>query len=138
MAENFSVEDFINVESPVKEKEVKLKRFKTPFRIKSLTEKEIEELRKDSQTVEFNRATRTKHKVLDQEKFNDKLIEACVVVPNLKNEELQKHYGTYGDPAGTLEAMLLAGEYNVLAKKIMDLSGLDEDSDIDLVDEAKN
>ena len=63
---------------------------------------------------------------------------ASVVVPNLKNEELQKHYGTYGDPAGTLEAMLLAGEYNALAEKVLELSGIDADNDNDLVAEAKN
>ena len=56
----------------------------------------------------------------------------------MKNEELQKHYGTYGDPAGTLEAMLLAGEYNALAEKVLELSGIDADNDNDLVAEAKN
>ena len=43
MAENFNVEDFINVESPVKEEKVKFKRFKVPFEIRSLTAKEVSE-----------------------------------------------------------------------------------------------
>ena len=113
MAENFNVEDFINVESPVKEEKVKFKRFKVPFKIRSLTAKEVSDLRNDSKEVQFNKSTRTSQKVLNQDKFENNLMAASVVVPNLKNEELQKHYGTYGDPAGTLEAMLLAGEYNV-------------------------
>lgn len=138
MAENFNVEDFINVESPVKEEKVKFKRFKVPFEIRSLTAKEVSELRNDSKEVQFNKSTRTSQKVLNQDKFENNLMAASVVVPNLKNEELQKHYGTYGDPAGTLEAMLLAGEYNVLAEKVLELSGIDANNDNDLVAEAKN
>ena len=138
MAENFNVEDFINVESPVKEEKVKFKRFKVPFKIRSLTAKEVSELRNDSKEVQFNKSTRTSQQVLNQDKFENNLMAASVVVPNLKNEELQKHYGPYGDPAATLEAMLLAGEYNVLAEKVLELSGIDADNDNDLVAEAKN
>lgn len=140
MAESFNVEDFINVESPIKEKKVKLKRFKTPFKIRSLTAKEVSDLRNDSKETQLNKTTRTLQKVLDQDKFENKLMVASVVVPNLLDEKLQKHYGAYGDPAGTLEAMLLAGEYNALAEKVLELSGIDAntDNDNDLVTEAKN
>ena len=95
-------------------------------------------MRNDSKEIQFNKSTRTSQKVLNQDKFENNLMAASVVVPNLKNEELQKHYGTYGDPAGTLEAMLLAGEYNALAEKVLELSGIDADNDNDLVAEAKN
>lgn len=140
MAENYNIEDFINVENPVKEEEVKFKRFKTPFKIRSLTEREVEEIRNDSKEVEYNKATRTSRKVLNDDKFNANLMVASVVVPNLQNEALQKHYGTYGDPAGTLAAMLLAGEYNTLGRRILDASGISQDSnsEIQLVDDAKN
>lgn len=138
MAEQFNVEDFINVESPVKEEKVKIKRFKTPFKIKSVTAKELEDIRNDSKVKKYNKATRTSYMELDQDKLEDNLMAACVVVPNLQNEELQKHYGTYGDPAGTLKAMLLAGEYNALSEKVLELSGVNADDDRDLVDEVKN
>lgn len=138
MTENYNIDDFINVKSPIKEKNVDFKRFPVPFKIRSLTAKEMADLRKESKTVEFNSRTHLKQSVFDQDKFEDKLMVASVVVPNLTDEKLQKHYGTYGDPAGTLEAMLLAGEYNVLADKVMELSGVAADSDTDLVKEAKN
>lgn len=140
MAESYNVEDFINVESPIKEKEIKFKRFKAPFKIRSLTAKEVSDLRNESKETKLNKTTKTLQKVLDQDKFENKLMVASVVVPNLLDEKLQKHYGAYGDPAGTLEAMLLAGEYNILAEKVLELSGIDAntDNDDDLVTEAKN
>lgn len=137
MSENYNIEDFINVESPVKEEKVKFKRFKVPFKIKSLTAEQVSELRKQSTRYVLNKKTHTYQPEMDQNRFSDLVMATGVVVPNLNNEELQKHYGTIGEPARTLEKMLSAGEYIELTQRVMDISGLNGDSS-DLVDEAKN
>ena len=110
-----SVEDFLfeNVGSPVEEKEIKLERFKSPFKIKSLT--------------------------ADENQFQDLVVAEAVVSPNLNSEKLQTSWGCIAKPEEVLKKMLKVGEYTELSQAIMDLSGLnDDDSSEDLVEEAKN
>ena len=126
-----SVEDFLfeNVGSPVEEKEVKLDRFKSPFKIKSLTADEVSALRK---THKYEQDT-------DENQFQDLVVAEAVVSPNLNNEKLQTSWGCIAKPEEVLKKMLKVGEYTELSQAIMDLSGLnDDDSSEDLVEEAKN
>lgn len=138
MAENYNIDDFINVESPKKEEEVKLSRFKTPFKIKSLTAEDVTDLRKQSTRQVLNKKTHTYQPEMDQNRFQDLVMASSIVVPNLNDEKLQTAYGTIGDAPRTLERMLTAGEYTTLSQKVMDISGLNSDSTEDLVEEAKN
>lgn len=138
MAENYNIDDFINVESPVKEKEVFFKRFKTPFKVKSLTASEVTDLRKQATKNVLNKRTHTYQPEMDQNKFSDLVMAESVVVPDLKNEKIQRAYGAIGEPAKVLELMLSAGEYITLSQEVMDISGLNGDSAEDLKEEAKN
>lgn len=140
MAENYNVADFINVESPVKTEDVKLKRFKTPFKIKSLTAEDVSELRKEATRKTLNKKTHTYQPEMDQNKFEDLVMASSIVVPNLHDQKLQEHYTGLGDPAKVLGNMLTAGEYVELSQRVMDISGLNDstDSSESLVTEVKN
>lgn len=135
----YNVEDFLpqNVASPVVEEEIHFKRFKSPFIVKSLTADETDKIRKEATRTSFDRRTRQKISQTDQNKFNDLLLAASVVQPDLHDEKLQKAYGAIGEPAQVLKSMLNMGEYNAIAEKVMDISDLDEDSD-NLIAQAKN
>ncbi|CCI81986.1 phage tail assembly chaperone [Lactobacillus hominis] len=137
-----SVSDFLleNVESPVKHEQVKFKRFKSPFEIKSLNMKEISSLRKEATRRVLNKKTHQYENDTDQDKFSGLVMERAVVSPSLNNEELQKSYGCIADPSGLLQTMLTAGEYSELSDRVMEICGLNDDSDDAevLKDEAKN
>lgn len=135
-----SVNDFLleNVGSPVEKRELRLKRFKTPWTIKSLTAEETSELRKLATKRELNKRTHQYEQATDQNKFADSVLTAAVVVPDLNNAELQKSWGCIGEPEKLLKRMLSMGEYTELSNAVMDLSGLNDDDSNDLVDTAKN
>lgn len=136
-----SVEDFLfeSVGSPVEEKEVKLERFKSPFKIKSLTADEVSDLRKQATKRVLNRKTHKYEQETDENQFQDLVVAEAVVSPNLNNEKLQTSWGCIAKPEEVLKKMLKVGEYTELSQAIMDLSGLnDDDSSEDLVEEAKN
>lgn len=136
-----SVEDFLfeNVGSPVEEKEIKLERFKSPFKIKSLTADEVSDLRKQATKRVLNRKTHKYEQETNENQFQDLVVAEAVVSPNLNNEKLQTSWGCIAKPEEVLKKMLKVGEYTELSQAIMDLSGLnDDDSSEDLVEEAKN
>ena len=68
--------------------------------------------------------------------YNQELVAAAVVEPDLNNAELQKANGVLG-AAKTLAAMLYVGEYASLMEAVQELSGLDKDIN-DEVEEVKN
>ena len=132
-----SVDDFLkeNVEQ-VENRKFTLSRFKSPFEIKPITNDRMEALRKQCTKVTKDRRTQQIQKTVDQEKLTDAMVVEAVVVPDLNNDKLQQNYGTIADPAGTVKAMLLAGEYADLLNEIQDASGF-ETSIEDDVEEAK-
>lgn len=135
-----SVNDFLmeNVNSEPELREVAFKRFKAPFKIKSLTAEENSQLQKNATRKIRDKRTRQITTEVDQDKYVDLLIEASVVEPDLHDEKLQKNWGVIADASGLLKKMLLAGEYAELANQIQDLSGFDIEDINDLVDEVKN
>lgn len=132
-----SIKDFLFTPADEITEEVRpSKRFKTPFEIRAISEERNEQLRKNNTKVTINKRMGRKEKSVDQDAYMDDLMLACIVSPDLKNKELQEHYGTPGDTAGTLKKMLLPGEYTNMLEAIQELNGFD---DIDeLRDEAKN
>lgn len=74
-------------------------------------------------------------KEMDQIKYVGLLLTASVVYPDLNDAELQDSYGVK-TPEELLKNMLYAKEEELLAKKVMELSNL-EDLQA-LVDDAKN
>ena len=66
-----------------------------------------------------------------------KLVVRCVVFPNLDDKELQDSYGVMG-AEDLLSAMLLPGEFNVLAEEVQSICGFDKDIMEEKIEEAKN
>lgn len=139
MTETTSISDFLaeNVAPARETKEIKFKRFKSPFKIRSLTGEDVNRLRREATKRVLNRKTHQYENETDQNGFISKVVAESVVVPDLLNEKLQRSYGVIGDPEKLLGAMLSAGEYSVLANEVTELSHLDGDMN-SLVDEAKN
>lgn len=109
-----------------------------PFEIKALTAMEDEAIRnacmKKVQVVgKKNQYTSE----LDSNRYVRLLCTNSVIFPNLKDAELQDSYGV-STPDDLLVAMLTAGEFNILAEKVSELSmnkSVITDEDIE---EAKN
>lgn len=139
MVEATSISDFLaeNVAPAQETKEIKFKRFKSPFKVRSLTGEDVNRLRREATKRVLNRKTHQYETETDQNEFISKVVAESVVVPDLLNEKLQRSYGVIGDPEKLLGAMLSAGEYSVLANVVTELSHLDGDMNA-LVDEAKN
>lgn len=139
MTEVTSISDFLaeNVAPAQETKEIKFKRFKSPFKVRSLTGEDVNRLRREATKRVLNRKTHQYENETDQNEFISKVVAESVVVPDLFNEKLQRSYGVIGDPEKLLGAMLSAGEYSVLANEVTELSHLDGDMN-ELVEEAKN
>lgn len=139
MVEATSISDFLaeNVAPAQETKEIKFKRFKSPFKVRSLTGEDVNRLRREATKRVLNRKTHQYESETDQNEFISKVVAESVVVPDLLNEKLQRSYGVIGDPEKLLGAMLSAGEYSILANEVTELSHLDGDMN-SLVEEAKN
>ena len=137
MAEDVSAFLKQNVEDVIKVEEVNIKRFKKPFKIKSLTEEEVTNLRKIATIKTVNRRTGQTTTTTDNDRFSSLVVAKSVVYPDLDNAELQTSYGTPGNPEKLLGKMLRPGEYNRLAEAVMEVSDLSQSTN-DLVEEAKN
>lgn len=78
---------------------------------------------------------------LNNEKYGNLLVQACVVEPDLKNADLCSYYKTV-NPVDTINRMLSAGEFNRLVREIKKLNEIDElanDEDAeDIEEELKN
>ena len=125
-----SIADFLLQDVTVLEekKEIKFPQFSAPWIIKSLNADEFTNLRKSA-----TRRVRSKSgqlvPELDQDRLNDLIMAAAVVQPPLDVPELQEHYGTVGDAAGTARKMLKIGQYVDLQEAIAELNGFDESVD---------
>lgn len=119
-------------------KEFKVERFEEPIVIETITETENERLKKSATNTRISKSG-NRVKDLDTDKYGDLLVTRCVKSPDLQNAELQAYFGTDGDAAATLKAMLLAGEYSKLTQDVLELNGFSEDeSEEALKEEVKN
>lgn len=105
-----------------------------PWEIKALSEAENEALRKSCTKKTRNKGLITTD--VNYEEYLTKLVVECVVLPNLKDAELQKSYGVLGAES-LVKKMLTAGEYAKLLEKVQEVNGFDRDME-ELVEEAKN
>ena len=108
-----------------------------PFVIRAISQ-EINEALSNSCTIRKRFGNQIVSE-LNNTKYQKKLILECVVEPDLKNAELCEYYKTT-DPLDVASRMLSVGEYNKLAKAIMDLNEIvvtNEDIEA-LGEEAKN
>lgn len=133
-----SIKDFLfDATDELREKVFPSPRFKTPFEIRAISETRNEELRKNNTKVTINKRMGRKEKSVDQDAYISDLVLECIVSPDLSSKEMQDHYKTPGDPAATLKAMLLPGEYSNIIDAIQELNGFDNDLD-ELREEVKN
>ncbi len=101
------------------------------FKIKAMTNKDFDEIRKKSMEVKKNRRIE-----MDMQKFNSAIVINHTVVPDFKDSESIKKTGSL-NPEEYMNKVLLAGEIAELVAQIQRLSGFDRDVN-DLVEEAKN
>src|SRR5690606_30712060 len=130
-----------NVESDLVTEVVVSKRFKDAegnpikWKIKPIGEEENAQYRKEStKRVQVRKGVFTQE--TDNEAYIGKLVEACVVFPNLKDADLQKSYNVMGADQ-LIKRMLLPGEYGTLVQEIQKINGFDLDIE-ETIDEIKN
>lgn len=96
-----------------------------PWRLRILTEKESNKLRNMCRRKVTNAATKQTTTETDIDKYNDLVVEKCVVYPNLNDAALQESYGAVG-AAELARVMLLPGEYADLIMAIGQASGFEQ------------
>lgn len=134
-----TMSDFLkaNRKDTTKEKEVYVSEFSAPFKVRSLTETQNEVLKKGA-TLKVRNKSGVLVDDLNVQKYQDAMLVACVVSPDLKNAELQASYGTMGSAIETLKAMLLPGSYAKISEAIMEVNGFGDSEDLEtLRDEVK-
>ncbi|MGN1293681.1 phage tail assembly chaperone [Weissella soli] len=117
-------------------KEINFPQFTEPFVIRSLAADEFDAITK--QATKRIKKSGTYSQEVDQNKLVDGMVAGAVVTPDLNDAELQEYYGTIGDAAGTARKMLKAGQWGNLLSAIQELSGFEQESIDDLVEEVKN
>lgn len=130
-----SIKDFMLQDLAVIEEteEVKFPHFAQPFKIRSLSGEEFENIQRESTTVTRNKKTGQKNTEMDNFRMFDLVVANGVVWPDLASAELQAHYKTTSS-ADTARKMLKAGQFQDLAEGILRLSGFDVDG---LIEEVK-
>ena len=131
-----SLNAFLHPEQAENKEVIVSERFKedgkpVPFVIRPITQQE-----NDGLLRKYTKKDRKGNEYFDKVSYNQNLVAAAVVEPDLENSELQRAYGTLGADK-TLVAMLYVGEFATLMEAVQGLSGLDKDISED-IDEAKN
>lgn len=131
-----SLNAFLHPEQAENKEVIISERFKengkpVPFVIRPITQQE-----NDGLLRKYTKKDKRGNEYFDKVSYNQNLVAAAVVEPDLENSELQRAYGTLGADK-TLVAMLYVGEFATLMEAVQGLSGLDKDINED-IDEAKN
>lgn len=132
-----SLNAFLHPEEVENQEVIVSERFKengkpVPFVIRPITQTENEVLLKQS----TKKSKKNEQGEFDRVAYQQALVAAAVVEPDLENAELQKAYGVLGAPK-LLAKMLYIGEFALLMEAVQKLSGLDADIN-DELEEAKN
>ena len=130
-----SLNAFLHPEQAENKEVIVSERFKengkpVPFVIRPITQQE-----NDGLLRKYTKKDKKGNEYFDKVSYNQNLVAAAVVEPDLENSELQRAYGTLGADK-TLVAMLYVGEFATLMEAVQGLSGLDKDINEDF-DEAK-
>ena len=131
-----SLNAFLHPEQAGNKEVIVSERFKengkpVPFVIRPITQQE-----NDGLLRKYTKKDKKGNEYFDKVSYNQNLVAAAVVEPDLENSELQRAYGTLGADK-TLVAMLYVGEFATLMEAVQGLSGLDKDIN-EGIDEAKN
>lgn len=84
-----------------------------PWRFRILTEAENNKIRNQCIRRVTDAKTRQTTTEVNRDKYNDMLIEKCVIYPNLNDAALQESYGAVG-AVELAKTMLMPGEYTDL------------------------
>ena len=103
-----------------------------PFKIRSITQEENENLLKKARRVQKVNGQRQEH--TDNTAYSRAMVVAATVEPDFSSKEMCEAYGVL-DPNLVPVKMLLTGEYAKLLQAITEISGLDDDL---AAEEAKN
>ena len=103
-----------------------------PFKIKALTQEEVDAITKSCTTVKRDRSGK-ESRSFDSSRFTKALVVAGTVEPDFRAKEICDAYSVL-DPLMVPGKMLLAGEYAKLGDAIAELSGINDDVE----EEAKN
>ena len=103
-----------------------------PFKIKALTQEEVDAITKSCTTVKRDRSGK-ESRSFDSSRFTKALVVAGTVEPDFRAQEICDAYSVF-DPLMVPGKMLLAGEYAKLGDAIAELSGINDDVE----EEAKN
>lgn len=128
---------FLHPETP-EQKEVVFDRFKdedgkvVPFLIRPITSEENKAIQKKCTIKD-----KSGKKSMDSSRYQTCLVIVGTVRPDFTDSQLCDGYGVV-DPEMVVGKMLYVGEYMKLADEILKLSGLDEDSEAEAEEEAKN
>ena len=132
-----SLDAFLNPGRPDNEKFALTERFKDvdgntmEWEIRALTPKEAQLIAKHCRTVNKKGV-----ESFDMMQYQNELIVASVVFPDLRSSALQQSYGVMGE-SDLITTMLTMGEYADLRTKVFEISGIEVDIN-QKVDEAKN
>ena len=105
---------------------------KYPLTIRSLTTDEYHSIR----TMALENPNSNKKRRFNINKFNDNVVIACLVDPNLKDAEMLKAANLM-DSIQLLHKVFLPGEIDIISEKILEASGFNTDMEED-IDEVKN
>jgi len=110
-------------------KNIKLSsRFSSEFILKAINERDNLDVKKGSKKLADGS--------IDSDDYMCNLVCACVVSPDLKNEQLQKSYNVIGE-ADLIKTMLTVGEFLILLNAVEDICGFNEDIEKQ-IQEVKN
>ncbi len=133
---------FLNPVQQTEEKDVVISdRFKdrdgkvVPFRIKALSQGEIEDITRRSRKVKIVKGQQIES--VDPVEMTNRIAVAATVNPPFASKELCDNYGVL-DPLMVPGKMLRPGEFNRLIDEISALSGYNEDTTLQLENEIKN
>lgn len=133
---------FLNPVQQTEEKDVVISdRFKdrdgkvVPFRIKALSQGEIEDITRRSRKVKIVKGQQIES--VDPVEVTNRIAVAATVNPPFASKELCDNYGVL-DPLMVPGKMLRPGEFNRLIDEISALSGYNEDTTLQLENEIKN
>ena len=107
-----------------------------PWRLRVVTNEELDKIQKAARHKEFNAKTRQYTVTTDQEQVVYEMAVASVVYPDLEDMDLQMSYGA-GTPVELLKKMLTPGELSDLLGAVNEVSGFQMDMN-EKIKTAKN
>lgn len=125
-----------NVESAELEGEVRLKRFKAPVKLKTVSTSDQQDCQKEAMVRVKNKGGGYRTE-LDAIRYSNLMLLAAIREPNLNNSDLQDSWGVKNS-YDLLLKMFTPVEIGELRVKMNELNGLSDEEEENPVEQAKN